>query len=275
LLVPFAPVCFPIAADRPATEAGHYDYRECINEFDDDVIFEEGSTGIVRRARGKVEIAKMNGASKTVITRSARAAPARWLSSTAHPARRRRLRRAKHSRDADQPCPFRSSGQPAAGLCFGDHGRACKRRASITVASDRGQFMSERRPSLFKTLLDSDVCTLIEAARSLSIRFKNRAANAIWCVRSRTTRSMSGYPRTTCIWDVLNHIGVKPDDIDMVALEPRAPTTSAQLIFPGRLIAAHRLAANKIMLRDDSRCCARCSTSRTCRSISISAEEGN
>ena len=39
--------------------------------------------------------------------------------------------------------------------------------------------MSERKPSPFKTLLDSDVCTLIEAAEDVyQIRFKNRAANA-------------------------------------------------------------------------------------------------
>ena len=39
--------------------------------------------------------------------------------------------------------------------------------------------MSERKPSPFKTLLDSEVCTLIEAADDVyQIRFKNRAANA-------------------------------------------------------------------------------------------------
>ena len=39
--------------------------------------------------------------------------------------------------------------------------------------------MSERKPSPFKTLLDSDVATLIEAAEDVyQVRFKNRAANA-------------------------------------------------------------------------------------------------
>ena len=34
--------------------------------------------------------------------------------------------------------------------------------------------MSDRRPSPFKTLLDSDVCTLIQAAENVyQIRFKN------------------------------------------------------------------------------------------------------
>jgi CRP/FNR family cyclic AMP-dependent transcriptional regulator len=44
--------------------------EKCINEFDvDDVIFEEGSTGreLFVVLEGQVEIAKVNGASKTVI----------------------------------------------------------------------------------------------------------------------------------------------------------------------------------------------------------------
>src|ERR1700737_21127 len=44
--------------------------EKCINEFDvDEVIFEEGSTGreLFVVLEGKVEIAKLNGASKTVI----------------------------------------------------------------------------------------------------------------------------------------------------------------------------------------------------------------
>ena len=87
--------------------------EKCINEFDaDDVIFEEGSTGreLFVVLDGQVEIAKMNGASKTVIvtlgkgeffgemavidgsSRSARvSSSARWPSSTARPVRQRRL----------------------------------------------------------------------------------------------------------------------------------------------------------------------------------------
>ena len=39
--------------------------------------------------------------------------------------------------------------------------------------------MSDRPPSPFVTLLNTDVCTLIEAAPDVyQIRFKNRAANA-------------------------------------------------------------------------------------------------
>jgi glyoxylase-like metal-dependent hydrolase (beta-lactamase superfamily II) len=110
--------------------------------------------------------------------------------------------------------------------------------------------MSERRPSPFKTLFDSDVCTLIEAAEDVyQIRFKNRAANA-YLVRGSSRTIMvdvglsSNYPHLlTC----LNHIGVKPDDIDMVVLSHE----HLDHIHGSAFIAAHRLAANKIMLRDD------------------------
>src|SRR5438045_9663171 len=57
--------------DQPARKAGAtMDIEKCINEFDeDDVIVEEGSTGreLFVVLDGQVEIAKMNGASKTVI----------------------------------------------------------------------------------------------------------------------------------------------------------------------------------------------------------------
>ncbi len=70
--------------------------------------------------------------------------------------------------------------------------------------------MSERKPSPFKTLLDSDVCTLIEAAEDVyQIRFKNRAANA-YLVRGSSRTIMidvglsSNYPHLlTC----LDHLG--------------------------------------------------------------------
>src|SRR5207302_814628 len=60
-----------MAAMRPSQKAADsMTIEKCINEFDvDDVIFEEGSTGreLFVVLDGKVEIAKMNGASKTVI----------------------------------------------------------------------------------------------------------------------------------------------------------------------------------------------------------------
>ena len=73
LLVPFAPVRFPInmdATDQPERQVAAMTIEKCIADFDvDDVIFEEGSTGreLFVVLDGKVEIAKMNGASKTVI----------------------------------------------------------------------------------------------------------------------------------------------------------------------------------------------------------------
>ncbi len=116
--------------------------------------------------------------------------------------------------------------------------------------------MSDRRPSPFKTLLDSDVTTLIEAAPDVyQIRFKNRAANA-YLVRGKSRTILidvglsSNYPHLlTC----LAHVGVSPGDIDMVVLShEHLDHIGAAYHFHGKcFIAAHRLAANKIMLRDD------------------------
>ncbi|MFL6837515.1 MAG: MBL fold metallo-hydrolase [Bradyrhizobium sp.] len=116
--------------------------------------------------------------------------------------------------------------------------------------------MSDRRPSQFKILLDSDVCTLIQAAEDVyQVRFKNRAANA-YLVRGSSRTIMidvglsTNYPHLlTC----LKHLGVTPDKIDMVVLShEHLDHIGAAYHFHGRTyIAAHRLAANKIMLRDD------------------------
>jgi hydroxyacylglutathione hydrolase len=116
--------------------------------------------------------------------------------------------------------------------------------------------MSDRRPSPFKTLLDGDVATLIEAAPDVyQVRFKNRAANVYLVVGSRRTILIdvglsSNYQHLlTC----LSHVGVTPDRIDMVVLShEHLDHIGATHHFQGRTyIAAHRLAANKIMLRDD------------------------
>jgi glyoxylase-like metal-dependent hydrolase (beta-lactamase superfamily II) len=116
--------------------------------------------------------------------------------------------------------------------------------------------MSERRPSPFKTLFETDVCTLIEAAPDVyQIRFKNRAANAYLVVGSKRTIMIdvglsTNYPHLlTC----LNHVGITPEKIDMVVLShEHLDHIGAAYHFGGRtIIAAHRLAANKIMLRDD------------------------
>ncbi len=116
--------------------------------------------------------------------------------------------------------------------------------------------MSDRRPSPFKILLDSDVCTLIQATDDVyQIRFKNRAANAYLVVGSRRTIMIdvglsTNYPHLlTC----LDHLGVSLEKIDMVVLShEHLDHIGAAYHFHGKsFIAAHRLAANKIMLRDD------------------------
>jgi len=116
--------------------------------------------------------------------------------------------------------------------------------------------MSDRRPSPFKTLLDQEKCNLIQAAPDVyQIRFKNRAANAYLVIGSRRTILIdvglsTNYPSLiTC----LNHVGVTPEKIDMVVLShEHLDHIGAAYHFSGRtFVAAHRLAANKIMLRDD------------------------
>lgn len=116
--------------------------------------------------------------------------------------------------------------------------------------------MSERRPSPFKILLEREVCTLFQAAPDVyQVRFKNRAANAYVIIGRKRTIMIdvglsSNYPDLLAC---LHHIGVVPDRIDMVVLShEHLDHIGAAHYFEGRTyIAAHRLAANKIMLRDD------------------------
>jgi glyoxylase-like metal-dependent hydrolase (beta-lactamase superfamily II) len=115
--------------------------------------------------------------------------------------------------------------------------------------------MSDRRPSPFKMLFDSDVCSLIEATSDVyQIRFKNRAANAYLVCGSKRTVMIdvglsSNYP---ALLACLNRVGVTPDKIDMVILShEHLDHIGAAYHFERSFIAAHRLAANKIMLRDD------------------------
>jgi CRP/FNR family cyclic AMP-dependent transcriptional regulator len=67
----FASPCFPTNMHRLSSQkASAMAIEKCINEFDvDDVIFEEGSTGreLFVVLDGKIDIVKINGASKTVI----------------------------------------------------------------------------------------------------------------------------------------------------------------------------------------------------------------
>lgn len=115
--------------------------------------------------------------------------------------------------------------------------------------------MSERRPSPFKTLLDNETCTLIQAAEDVyQIRFKNRAANAYLVRGSKRTVMIdvglsTNYPHLLAC---LDHVGVTPEQIDMVVLShEHLDHIGAAYHFDRSFIAAHRLAANKIMLRDD------------------------
>jgi hypothetical protein len=116
--------------------------------------------------------------------------------------------------------------------------------------------MSDHKSSRFPVLLKDDVCSLIQAAEDVyQIRFTNRAANA-YLVRGKSRTIMidvglsSNFPH---LLRCLQHLGCPPDKIDMVILShEHLDHIGAAYHFGGRTItAAHRLAANKIMLRDD------------------------
>ena len=116
--------------------------------------------------------------------------------------------------------------------------------------------MTDRKPSPFPIILNNDVCSLIQATEDVyQIRFKNRAANAYLVRGSKRTIMIdvglsSNYPH---LLECLHHIDCPPDKIDMLILShEHLDHIGAAYHFHGRsIIAAHRLAANKIMLRDD------------------------
>jgi hydroxyacylglutathione hydrolase len=117
--------------------------------------------------------------------------------------------------------------------------------------------MSDRKPSPFPILLSNDVCSLIQAAEDVyQVRFKNRAANA-YLVRGSSRTIMidvglsSNYRH---LLECLHYLDCPPEEIDMVVLShEHLDHIGAAYHFNGSrtYIAAHRLAANKIMLRDD------------------------
>ena len=116
--------------------------------------------------------------------------------------------------------------------------------------------MSDRRPSPFRTLLDGEAATLIQATEDVyQIRFKNRAANAYLVRGTRRTILIDVGLSTNYahLLACLAHVGVTPDKVDMVVLShEHLDHIGAAYHFNGRtIVAAHRLAANKIMLRDD------------------------
>jgi glyoxylase-like metal-dependent hydrolase (beta-lactamase superfamily II) len=117
--------------------------------------------------------------------------------------------------------------------------------------------MSEHRPSPFPTLLNNDVCSLIQAHDNVyQIRFKNRAANA-YLVRGKSRTVMIDVGLTSnfpALLECLTHLGCPPEKIDMVILShEHLDHIGAAWHFNEQrtIVAAHRLAANKIMLRDD------------------------
>jgi glyoxylase-like metal-dependent hydrolase (beta-lactamase superfamily II) len=122
--------------------------------------------------------------------------------------------------------------------------------------SERKAFSSGERTSPFPVLLNTEVCTLIKAADGVyQVRFKNRAANAYIVQGSKRTilidvgLSSNFTHMQTCF----AHLGITQSDIDMVVLShEHLDHIGAAYHFNGKtIIAAHRLAANKIMLRDD------------------------
>ena len=117
--------------------------------------------------------------------------------------------------------------------------------------------MSDHKPSPFPTLLNNDVCSLIQASEDVyQIRFKNRAAN-VYLVRGKSRTILidvglsSNFPHLV---ECLHHLGCPLEKIDMVILShEHLDHIGAAYHFSGHrtIIAAHRLAANKIMLRDN------------------------
>jgi glyoxylase-like metal-dependent hydrolase (beta-lactamase superfamily II) len=117
--------------------------------------------------------------------------------------------------------------------------------------------MSDRKPASFPVLMSNDGCSLIQADDDVyQVRYKSRAANA-YVIRGRSRTIMidvglsSNYPH---LLECLNHIDCPPQKIDLVILSHEhldhigaAYHFNAQRTF----VAAHRLAANKVMLRDD------------------------
>lgn len=117
--------------------------------------------------------------------------------------------------------------------------------------------MSDRKPAPFPILLNNDVCSLIEVDDNVyQVRFKNRAANAYLVRGSARTVLIdvglsTNYPYLV---ECLEYLDCPPDKIDMVILShEHLDHIGAAYHFNRRrtYVAAHRLAANKIMLRDD------------------------
>lgn len=116
--------------------------------------------------------------------------------------------------------------------------------------------MSDHLQTPFETLLNNDFFSLIKAVDNVyQFRFKSRSANA-YLVKgtSRTVLIDVGLAsQFPYLEEGLRHLGCSPADLDMVILtHEHLDHIGATHFFMGRtIIAAHRLAANKIALRDD------------------------
>jgi hydroxyacylglutathione hydrolase len=108
----------------------------------------------------------------------------------------------------------------------------------------------------FETILNEEFFSLTKAAEDVyQFRFKSRSANA-YLIKgaSRTILIDVGLASTySYIEQGLAHLACKPQDLDMVILtHEHLDHIGAAHLFTGRtIIATHRLAANKIALRDD------------------------
>ena len=202
--------------------------EKCINEFDvGDVIFEEGSTGreLFVVLDGEVEIAKVDGASKTVIVTlgkgeffgemavidgSSRSATA--IAAAPHT----RVMRINHARFV-----YLVSQQPAFALMIMD---ALSKRLRVSNDAPSARRPIHERPQALarsRRCSTAKPATLIQATEDVyQIRFKNRAANAYLVRGSKRTIMIdvglsSNYPHLLAC---LNHVGITPDKIDMVVL---------------------------------------------------------
>ena len=118
------------------------------------------------------------------------------------------------------------------------------------------QLRTERPKEPFETVVNDEFYTLIRAAPSVhQFRFKSRGANAYLIQGSRRTALIDvGLASTFPYLEAgMRHLGCAPADVDLVILShEHLDHIGAAHLFNGKaLIAAHRLAANKIALRDD------------------------
>ncbi len=118
------------------------------------------------------------------------------------------------------------------------------------------QVRTERPKEPFETVINDEFYALVRAAPSVhQFRFKSRGANAYLVQGSRRTALIDvGLASTFPYLEAgMRHLGCAPADIDLVILShEHLDHIGAAHLFNGKtLIAAHRLAANKIALRDD------------------------